>query len=80
LLLVFLRPLASGVRGRARQTQAHWQIDFYDCAGLDLDRIRAALPLREGNELSDSDDAVTMIYTHMLNRRGKGVRSPADAL
>ena len=24
--------------------------------------------------------ATTMIYTHVLNRGGKGVRSPADAL
>ena len=34
------------------------EIDFYGYAGLDLDRIRATLPLREGDELSDSDDAV----------------------
>ena len=34
------------------------EIDFYGYAGLDLDRIRAVLPLREGDELSDSDDAV----------------------
>jgi hypothetical protein len=34
------------------------EIDFYGYSGLDLDRIRAALPLREGDELSDSDDAV----------------------
>lgn len=34
------------------------EIEFYGYTGLDLDRIRAALPLREGDELSDSDDAV----------------------
>lgn len=34
------------------------EIDFYGYAGLDLDNIRAALPVREGDELSDSDDAV----------------------
>jgi hypothetical protein len=34
------------------------EIEFYGYADLDLDRIRAALPLREGDELSDSDDAV----------------------
>lgn len=34
------------------------EIDFYGYAGLDLDNIRAALPVREGDQLSDSDDAV----------------------
>ncbi len=32
------------------------EIDFYGYAGLDLDRIRAALPLREGDNLPSSDD------------------------
>ena len=26
------------------------------------------------------DVSATMVYTHVLNRAGKGVRSPADAL
>ena len=30
--------------------------------------------------LGHKDVAMTMIYTHVLNRGGKGVRSPADAL
>ena|ERR1700682_877592 len=34
------------------------EIDFYGYGGLDLNKIRAALPFREGAELSDSDDAV----------------------
>ena len=34
------------------------EIDFYGYAGLELDRIRAALPLREGDDISDSDDAL----------------------
>ena len=32
------------------------EIDFYGYAGLDLDRVRAVLPLREGDDLPSSDD------------------------
>jgi len=30
--------------------------------------------------LGHKEAAMTMIHTHVLNRGGKGVRSPADAL
>jgi hypothetical protein len=33
------------------------EIDFYGYGGLDLDKIRAALPLREGDDFADSDRA-----------------------
>jgi hypothetical protein len=51
-------------------------------------RIRDSLWLRcwkpnfvEGaRKLGDKDVRTTMIYTHVLNRGGRGVRSPADGL
>ena len=30
--------------------------------------------------LVDDDVSTTMVYTHVLNRGGRGVRSPADSL
>jgi hypothetical protein len=36
------------------------QIDFYGYAGLDLEKVRAALPLREGDDFRDSDFVETL--------------------
>lgn len=33
------------------------EIDFYGYAVLDLDRVRASLRVREGNDISDLDEA-----------------------
>ena len=51
-----------------------------------LDRFRESLRSRHYSRrtvpelLAHSDVKTTMIYTHVLNRGGKGVRSPMDEL
>jgi hypothetical protein len=40
------------------------EIDFYGYGGLDLDKIRAVLPLREGDDFGDSDAA----FFEMMDR------------
>jgi site-specific recombinase XerD len=43
--------------------------------------LGSGVDIRTVQELLDhSDVRTTMIYTHVLNRGGLGVRSPADAL
>jgi len=54
VLALWLMALASAPHTHRRIGE----IEFYGYAGLDVDKIRAALPLRDGDELSDSDDAV----------------------
>jgi site-specific recombinase XerD len=49
--------------------------------GSDLSACHAQAGIRTVQELlGHTDVRTTMIYTHVLNRGGKGVRSPADAL
>jgi site-specific recombinase XerD len=43
--------------------------------------LRGGYDIRTRQEiLGHSDVKTTMIYTHVLNRGGQGVRSPADSL
>src|SRR5213594_1445934 len=46
------------------------------------DRLGKAIRENEAQELSHgvNDVSATMIYTHVLNRGGRGVQSPADKL
>ena len=46
------------------------------------DRLGKAIRENEAQKLSHgvNDVSTTMIYTHVLNRGGKGVHSPADRL
>ena len=58
LLLIIL---LSAVVGLAQDNHRRiGEIDFYGYAGLDLDIVRAALPLREGDDFRDSDFVATL--------------------
>lgn len=56
--LLLIIPLLAVVTLGQENHRRIGEIDFYGYAGLDLDRVRAALPLHEGDELADSDSAV----------------------
>jgi hypothetical protein len=51
-------------------------IDFYGYAGLDLNNIRAALPVREGDELLDSEDAVLKAISQITQTVKRVVGKP----
>ena len=49
--------------------------------GYDLSACDAQAGIRTVQELPGHRDvSTTMVYTHVLNRGGRGVRSPADKL
>jgi hypothetical protein len=66
--------LSTGRAASTRQTQRIEKIL--------KDRLGKAIRENETQKLSHgvNDVSTTMIYTHVLNRGGKGVRSPADGL
>jgi hypothetical protein len=56
LVLLIVLSLAPITAGQDKHNRIG-EIDFYGYAGLDLDQIRAALPLREGDNFPSADDA-----------------------
>jgi hypothetical protein len=68
LIVLSLAPITLGQDNHNRIGE----IDFYGYAGLDLDQIRAALPLREGDNLPSADDAFFDVITR-IRESVKGV-------
>ena len=56
LIILLLAVVAFGQENHRRIGE----IDFYGYAGFDLDKVRSALPLREGDDFSDSDFVGTL--------------------
>ena len=66
LIVLLLAAVASGQDKHKRIGE----IDFYGYAGLDLNRIRVALPLREGDDFPDSND----VFFDTINRIREAVK------
>lgn len=73
-LLLIVLSLAAVAFGKDTQKRVG-EIDFYGYSGLDLEKIRAALPLREGDIYPGPDDAISELEEAV--RRVIG-RAPTD--
>src|SRR2546422_6969406 len=67
LLIVFL--FAPVVRGQDRPKRIG-AIEFYGYAGLDLDKVRATIPVHEGDSFTTSDET----FFETLNRIKKEIK------
>ena len=74
-LLLIILLLAVVVLGQENHRRIG-EIDFYGYAGFDLEKVRAALPLREGDEFRDSDNAFFETIDHIRAAITKVIGKP----
>lgn len=68
VLLLIVLLFASVVRGQEKPKRIG-EIEFYGYAGLDVDKVRAAMPVHEGDPFTTSDD----IFLETINRVKKEI-------
>ena len=76
--------LVPSTRNRLPLQLVYWEgcLNQTDATHREKYRLGKAIRENEAQELSHgvNDVSTTMIYTHVLNRGGRGVQSPADRL
>ena len=57
-VLLLIVPLLASVAHEQDKSRKIGEIEFFGYAGVDLDKVRSALPVREGDQFTMSDDSI----------------------
>ncbi|MBL8394190.1 MAG: hypothetical protein JNK99_05460 [Candidatus Accumulibacter sp.] len=75
---------AAGAADTKAEGDLRWALNYCVKIRKDMERVRGQDPsagvISNALERWQADVATTMIYTHVLKRGGRGVRSPLDVL